>query len=114
MCRTERFTFSRATKAGRVEVDDEERARSVHTTQAEAIASAREIAQRSERELCIHGRDGRIRDRLYRGAASRGISGLPRRALRPAWRAWGLAALVLIVAGLALVWIVRERSDRLV
>lgn len=39
------------------------RATSVHDTQAEAIARAREIAQNQQSELLIHGRDGRIRAR---------------------------------------------------
>ena len=39
------------------------RATSIHETQAEAIASAREIAINNRSEVVIHGRDGRIRDK---------------------------------------------------
>ncbi|MGR6329579.1 DUF2188 domain-containing protein [Sphingomonas sp. XXL09] len=39
------------------------RASSVHTTQAEAIAAATQIARNQKTELYIHGRDGRIRER---------------------------------------------------
>jgi hypothetical protein len=47
----------------RVEVAADGRARSVHRTQAEARDAAREIARRNKRELLLHGRDGRIRER---------------------------------------------------
>ena len=47
----------------RVEVEAEGRARSVHATQAEARLAARDVARRSKRELVVHGRDGRIRER---------------------------------------------------
>lgn len=40
-----------------------ERATSVHGTQAEAIDTAREIARKQRSELVIHRSDGRIRDR---------------------------------------------------
>lgn len=39
------------------------KASSVHATQAEAIAAARQIARNQRTELYIHGRDGRIRER---------------------------------------------------
>jgi hypothetical protein len=39
------------------------RASSLHSTQADAIAVARRMAQNERSELFIHGRDGRIRDR---------------------------------------------------
>jgi hypothetical protein len=39
-----------------------ERAKSVHATQKEALSHAREVAQRMDIEIVIHGRDGRIRD----------------------------------------------------
>lgn len=39
-----------------------QRATSVHDTQAEAIDHARTIAQNERSEVVIHGRDGRIRD----------------------------------------------------
>lgn len=34
-----------------------------HQTQTEAIEAAREIAQNQGREVVIHGRDGKIRDK---------------------------------------------------
>lgn len=40
-----------------------ERASSVHATQAEAIATATQIARNQRTELYVHGRDGRIRER---------------------------------------------------
>ncbi len=46
-----------------VEIEANGRARSTHRTQAEARLAAREIARRSKRELLVHGRDGRIRER---------------------------------------------------
>ncbi len=39
------------------------RATSIHNTQAEAIDSARDIAQNQGTELFIHGTNGRIRER---------------------------------------------------
>jgi Uncharacterized protein conserved in bacteria (DUF2188) len=99
-------------KSWRVEVDDEERARSVHSTQAEAIASAREIARGSGRELYIHGRDGQIRDHLFRGEASRtspaNLLRLAKRHPVPAW-SLALAAIVVIVGVVVLSRIARER-----
>jgi hypothetical protein len=98
----------------RIEVDDEERARSIHPTQAEAIAKARKIARGSERELCIHGRDGQIRDRLYRadrdGPRNLAVSLLTRNPLQT-WKAWALAAVALVGGAITLGWIFRERSD---
>jgi hypothetical protein len=44
-----------------------DRATSVHSTQAEAIDRARSIAQNQQSELLIHGRDGRIRERDSHG-----------------------------------------------
>ena len=97
----------------RIEVDDEGRARSIHPTQAEAIAKARKIARGSERELCIHGRDGQIRDRLYRadrdGPRNLAVSLLSRNPLQT-WKAWALAAVALVGAAVLLGWF-RERSD---
>lgn len=43
------------------------RATSVHRTQAEAIAQARDIARNQGSELLVHGRDGRIRERDSHG-----------------------------------------------
>lgn len=40
-----------------------ERATSVHATQADAIEAARGIAQNQHSELLIHGRNGQIRER---------------------------------------------------
>lgn len=39
------------------------KAASVHSTQAEAIERAREIAQNQQSELLIHGENGRIREK---------------------------------------------------
>jgi len=39
------------------------KATSVHSTQAEAIQEAREIAQNQKSEMFIHGTDGQIRER---------------------------------------------------
>ena len=39
------------------------RATSVHGTQREAVAAAREIAMRRGSEMLVHGKDGRIRER---------------------------------------------------
>lgn len=44
-----------------------DRATSVHDTQAAAIERAREIARNQQGELLIHGRDGRIRARDSHG-----------------------------------------------
>jgi hypothetical protein len=44
-----------------------ERASSVHRTQAEAIERGREISQRQQSELLIHGENGRIRERDSHG-----------------------------------------------
>ena len=43
------------------------KASSVHSTQAEAIESARDIARNQKSELFIHGRDGQIRERDSHG-----------------------------------------------
>lgn len=40
-----------------------ERFTSLHSTQAEAIGAARQIAQNQQSELFIHNRHGQIRDR---------------------------------------------------
>jgi hypothetical protein len=40
-----------------------DRATSVHTTQREAIAAARDIARNQHSELLVHGENGRIRER---------------------------------------------------
>lgn len=45
-----------------------ERASSVHGTQREAIAAARETAIRQGSEMLIHGENGRIRERNTYGA----------------------------------------------
>lgn len=39
------------------------RVTSTHTTQADAIDAARQIARNQQSELLVHGRDGRIRAR---------------------------------------------------
>ncbi|MDF2752019.1 MAG: hypothetical protein K0S82_402 [Gaiellaceae bacterium] len=96
-----------------IEVDDDE-ARSTFPTQADAIAKAREIARGSERELCIHGRDGQIRDRLYR-ADRKGSRNLAVRLLRrnplPTWKAWAVAAVTVVGGAIAIGWILRDRSS---
>ena len=40
-----------------------ERATSVHKTQADAIDKGREIARNNQSEILIHGRNGQIRER---------------------------------------------------
>jgi len=40
-----------------------DRATSVHTTQREAIAAARDIARNQHSELLVYGENGRIRER---------------------------------------------------
>jgi hypothetical protein len=47
----------------RVKVAADGGARSVHHAHAEAREAGTEIARRNERELFVHGRDGRIRER---------------------------------------------------
>lgn len=59
----------------RVEIAADGRARSVHRTQAEARAAAREIARRNRRELFLHGRDGQIRERNTYGKDPRKTKG---------------------------------------
>ena len=44
-----------------------QRATSVHRTQAEAIDAGRQIARNQGSELLIHGRNGRIRERDSHG-----------------------------------------------
>jgi len=46
-----------------VRSEGNERATSVHSTQAKAIGIAREIARKQRSELVIHRLDGRVRDR---------------------------------------------------
>ena len=46
----------------KVEIESAGRARSRHSTQAEAARAAREIARRGKRELLVHGREGSIRE----------------------------------------------------
>jgi len=46
-----------------VKGEGNQRATSVHKTQAEAIERAREIARRGKGELLVYGRDGQIRSR---------------------------------------------------
>jgi ketosteroid isomerase-like protein len=43
--------------------DGNERASSVHPTQAEAAKAGRQAAQRDHTEFYLHGRDGQIRER---------------------------------------------------
>ena len=44
------------------------RASGTFTTQGEAIARARDVAQKQKTELFIHGKDGRIRERNSYGS----------------------------------------------
>ena len=44
-----------------------QRASSVHPTQSDAIAAARDTAVKGRSEVLIHGRDGQIRDRSTYG-----------------------------------------------
>ena len=62
-------------KGWRVEVEGTARARSTHTTQAEARQAAREIARRSKSELLVLGRNGRIRERNTYGTDPRQSKG---------------------------------------
>jgi len=59
----------------RVEIAADGRARSIHRTQAEARDAAREIARTTKRELFVHGRDGRIRERNTYGPDPRETKG---------------------------------------
>jgi hypothetical protein len=62
-------------KGWRVEVEGSARTRSTHTTQAEAAEAARDIARRTESELLIHGRNGRVRARNTYGRDPRRSKG---------------------------------------
>jgi len=62
-------------KGWRVEVEGTARARSTHSTQAEARRAARVIARRSKTELLVHGRNGQIRDRNTYGTDPRRSKG---------------------------------------
>lgn len=46
-----------------VQGEGNERATSIHSTQAEAIEAARGIARNQQSELLVHGRNGQIRER---------------------------------------------------
>jgi hypothetical protein len=62
-------------KGWRVELEGTNRARSTHTTQAEAASAGRDIARRNQSELLIHRRDGQIRERNTYGADPRSSKG---------------------------------------
>lgn len=47
-----------------VKTENSERAVKVHDTQEDAITHGKELAQKRESELLIHGRDGQIRERF--------------------------------------------------
>jgi hypothetical protein len=51
----------------RVEIEGRSRAQSIHSTQQQAQQTGREIASRTGRELLIHGRNGKIRERSTYG-----------------------------------------------
>jgi hypothetical protein len=59
----------------RVEIAADGRARSTHRTQREAREAAREIARKNRRELFVHGRDGKIRERNTYGKDPRSSKG---------------------------------------
>ena len=62
-------------KRWRVAVEGWSRAGSMHATQAEARTAARELARKSNSELLIHGRNGRIRERDTYGSDPRRSKG---------------------------------------
>ena len=62
-------------KGRRVEIDGTARAHSSHNTQAGARQAAREIAGRSNVELLVHGRNGRIGERNTYGTDPRRTKG---------------------------------------
>jgi len=55
----------------RVEVEGSVRARSNHSSQAEATRAGREIARRNKSELLLHGQNGQIRMRNTYGSDPR-------------------------------------------
>ena len=59
----------------RVKIEGSSRARSTHSTQAEATRAGRDVARRNESELLVHGRDGQIRARNTYGKDPRGSQG---------------------------------------
>ncbi len=67
----------------RGEVEGSARARLTHDTQAEARATAREIARRSNAELLVHGPDGKIRQRSTYGQDPRRSKGWERESVFP-------------------------------
>ena len=58
-------------KGWRIEVEGTGRARSTHSTQAEAVHAARELARKNKSELLVHGRNGRVRMRNTYGSDPR-------------------------------------------
>ena len=65
----------RSERGWRVEIAADGRARSVHATQAAARGAAREIARKTEQELLVPGRDGRIREHDSYGKGPRRSKG---------------------------------------
>jgi hypothetical protein len=59
----------------RVEVTGEQQPRSIHERQSDAAAVGRQIAQRNQAELLIHGRDGQVRERNTYGHDPRSTPG---------------------------------------
>jgi hypothetical protein len=59
----------------RVEVAADGRAPPYMAPKAEAREAAREVARRTKRELFVHGRDGRIRERDAYGTGPRSSKG---------------------------------------
>lgn len=62
-------------KGWQVKVEGSSRARSTHSTQANATQAGREVARRNESELLVHGRDGQIRARNTYGKDPRRTKG---------------------------------------
>jgi hypothetical protein len=62
-------------KGWRVEVEGSGRPRSTHKTQNEAAKSARDLARKNKAELLIHGRNGKVRDRITYGHDPRRTKG---------------------------------------
>jgi Uncharacterized protein conserved in bacteria (DUF2188) len=58
-----------------VRIEGIARARSIHTTQAEATKAGSAIARKNKSELLIHGRDGKIRERSTYGHDPRRTKG---------------------------------------
>jgi len=58
-----------------VRIEGSARTRSIHNTQADAVAAGRTIARNKKSELLVHGRDGKIRERSTFGDDPRRMKG---------------------------------------